>query len=73
MKCSKQQGSPSISAEYIFFLLQYEIHIFILAFHILKFFFENRVVAQTFKKFPAFYVTRRFITLFTRAHNSVIS
>jgi len=30
---------------------------------------EKPIVVQLDKKFPAFYVTRRFITVFTRAHH----
>jgi hypothetical protein len=69
MKCSKQLESPSINIEYIFILLHYEIHIFILTLHTVDSFLENLVVAQPFRKFPALSATRRFITPFTRAHN----
>jgi hypothetical protein len=34
---------------------------------------EKLIVAKLFKKFPAFYGTRKFITVFTKAHHVSLS
>jgi len=36
-------------------------------------FLENLRVTQVFKKFPPFYETQRFSTMFTRAHRQILS
>jgi hypothetical protein len=36
-------------------------------------FYEKLIVVQLDKEFPAFYGTRRFITVFTRVHHWTLS